>query len=119
MHSGSYQHSPISSHLRGPRSISSQSGQPLNPQNQQNISPSGNYSDDILRQSEEQQSIYRDPGVSGIPDYEVEDYNISNPRKRVHIDGPENPKKRAAVAVSSKLTFPHPSLWPPSPPQNV
>ncbi|KAL8822481.1 MAG: hypothetical protein Q9191_006784 [Dirinaria sp. TL-2023a] len=90
----------MSNHLRGSRSISSQSGQPLNAQNPQNISASGNYSDDILRQSEEQQSIYRDPGASGINEYEVEEYNISNPRKRVHTDGPENPKKRAAVACN-------------------
>lgn len=80
--------------------MSNSSGQPMHAPNRQTINPNDNYSDDILRQSEEQQSIYRDPGASGIPDYEVEDYHHPNPRKRHHPDGAENPKKRAAVAVS-------------------
>ena len=61
------------------------------------------YPDDmsVMRQAEEQQSIYRDPNAPVVHEYEGEDYHNPNPRKRVNPDTNENPKKRAAVAVSN------------------
>lgn len=85
------------SHLRSPTNHSSQS---IQVPDRHSISANDQYSEDVLRHSEEQQSIYRDTGGSGMAEYELEEYNHSNPRKRPHTDGQENPKKRAAVAVS-------------------
>ena len=99
-HPGSYRHSPMSSHVRGPRSASSNSSQSLNTPVRPNLLPSGTYQDEMIGQAEEQQSIYRDHGISGVNDYEVEDYQTPNPRKRINTEGLDNPKKRAAVAVS-------------------
>lgn len=55
----------------------------------------------MLSHAQEQQSIYGDPNsLRGMNDYDPDDYQNHNPRKRVNTDGNENPKKRAAVAVS-------------------
>lgn len=56
------------------------------------------YPDDMIQQ--EQQSIYRDPTATELNDYGGEEYHNPNPRKRGNTDNNENPKKRAAVAVS-------------------
>ena len=56
----------------------------------------------VMRQAEEQQSIYRDPNAPVVHEYDGEDYHNPNPRKRANPDTNENPKKRAAVAVSHR-----------------
>lgn len=63
------------------------------------------YPDDMIQQ--EQQSIYRDPTAPELNDYGGEEYHNPNPRKRGNTDNNENPKKRAAVAVSD---FRNPSI---------
>jgi len=98
-HTSTYGRSPISSHVRGQR-ISGDSIQPLDTPVRSNTLPSGTYQDEMISQAEEQQSIYRDHSASGMNDYEVEDYHNPNPRKRINPDPLDNPKKRAAVAVS-------------------
>ena len=64
--------------------------------------PGAPYPDDALQQAEEQQSIYRDTSAPGIHDYDPGEYHNPNPKKRLgsEIQSNENPKKRAAVAVS-------------------
>ena len=71
----------------------------MTPQHQ--MASSAPYPDDMMQQAEEQQSIYRDAGT--LNQYEPEDYHNPNPRKRVNTETSENPKKRAAVAVSHAI----------------
>lgn len=96
-----YQHTPLSNHVRPPRSTSVQSSQAMNTPPRHQMPPGASYPDDMLRhQAEEQQSIYRDPSAPGLHEYEGEEYHNPNPRKRINTEANENPKKRAAVAVS-------------------
>ena len=105
----------MSSHVRGPRSTSSNSSQALNTPVRPNMLSSGSYQDDMISQAQEQQSIYGDPGLRAVNDYEGDDYHNAHPRKRINTDGFDNPKKRAAVAVScigATATLPFlPTQW--------
>ena len=65
--------------------------------------PGAPYPDDMIQQAEEQQSIYRDPSAPGLHEYEPDGYHNPNPRKRVNTEASDNPKKRAAVAVSPAI----------------
>ena len=99
-HPGGYRHSPMSNHVRGPRSASSNSTQALNTPVRPNTLSGATYQDDMINPAQEQQSIYGDPVLRSVNDYDGEDYHNPPPRKRVNTDGFDNPKKRAAVAVS-------------------
>lgn len=100
----------MSSHVRGPRSASSNTTPALNTPVRQNTFPAGVYQDDMINPAQEQQSIYGEPVLRAGNEYEGEDYHNPNPRKRVNTEGGlDNPKKRAAVAVRcfSSITVSH------------